>query len=282
MGTWGTGISSNDTFAEIYDDFFILYNEGLEVPEITEKLIHENQGTIDLPEDANEFWFALAKAQWECKALDPVVLQKVKLIIETGSDLEVWRQLEADHKTLKKRKEVLEKFLATLLSEKAKAKKRKKIVIRQAVFEKGDCLTFKLENGNYGGAVVLEAINDSEFNYNLIANTNLNCPEKPVQKDFESANVLIMNYGSYSNKAAIQWYYPIRHKKTEHLIEKICSLKVEYDYKIGEHKYGFASDFDIWFIEVANSMLIEKKNELFKDPKLTIRSLTKKGFWDFW
>ena len=31
MGTWGTGISSNDTFADIYDEFFDLYNDGLSV-----------------------------------------------------------------------------------------------------------------------------------------------------------------------------------------------------------------------------------------------------------
>ena len=37
MGTWGRGISSNDTYADIYDEFFELYDDGLSVKEITER-----------------------------------------------------------------------------------------------------------------------------------------------------------------------------------------------------------------------------------------------------
>ena len=29
MGAWGTGISSNDTYADIYEQFIDLYNEVL-------------------------------------------------------------------------------------------------------------------------------------------------------------------------------------------------------------------------------------------------------------
>jgi hypothetical protein len=43
MGTWGTGISSNDVYEDIYYKFFELYNQGIEVTSITEKLIKENK-----------------------------------------------------------------------------------------------------------------------------------------------------------------------------------------------------------------------------------------------
>lgn len=160
MGTWGTGISSNDTYADAYDEFFELYDEGLSVKETTERLIASNQEIINEPDNSNDFWFALAKAQWECKELDPNIFDKVRTIIETHADLEVWRRQDADEKSIAKRKVVLDKFLAQLQIERPKAKSRKKKVIRQPVFEKGDCLAFKLANGNYGGAVVLEAIKD--------------------------------------------------------------------------------------------------------------------------
>ncbi len=144
MGTWGTGISSNDTYADVYDEFFELFDDGLSVKEITERLIGFNQETINEPDSSNDFWFALAKAQWECKELHPAIFDKVRTIVETGADLEVWRRQDADEKSIGKRKVVLEKFLAQLQTERPKAKSRKKKVIRQPVFEKGDCLAFRL------------------------------------------------------------------------------------------------------------------------------------------
>jgi hypothetical protein len=32
MGAWGTAISSNDTYADIDEEFFDLYNDGQTVP----------------------------------------------------------------------------------------------------------------------------------------------------------------------------------------------------------------------------------------------------------
>lgn len=190
MGSWGTAISSNDTYADIYSDFFDLYNDGLDVVEISNKIIAGNQELINDKDDCNNFWFALAKAQWECKQLDIDILDRVKKIIETGVDLEIWRQLDANEKTIQKRKVVLDKFLADLQTERPKAKSRKKKIIRQPVFEKGDCLTFKLENGNYGGAVVLEAIKDGEYGHNLIATTRINQPNKPTKKTLKMQKFL--------------------------------------------------------------------------------------------
>ena len=48
---------------------FDLYDDGLDVAEISEKLITTNQEIINDIYDSNNFWFALAKAQWQCKQL---------------------------------------------------------------------------------------------------------------------------------------------------------------------------------------------------------------------
>jgi hypothetical protein len=282
MGAWGTAISSNDTYADIYGGFFDLYNDGFDVAEISKRLIAENQETINDKDDCNNFWFALAKAQWECKQLDKEIFNRVKKVVETGSDLEVWRQLDADEKDINKRKVVLDKFLADLQTERPKAKSRKKKIIRQPVFDKGDCLTFKLGNGNYGGAVVLEAIKDSEYGHNLIATTRINQPNKPTKKDFENAEVLVMNYASWDNKPNVKWYLPIRHKQTAHLIEIVENIEVQVNYDIKNSMLGFVGDFDIWIIQVVDQQLKSEETKPRSTTKQTIKELTKKSKWKLW
>ena len=38
MGTWGTAIKDSDAFADIYDEFFDLYNKGGQPNNISKKL----------------------------------------------------------------------------------------------------------------------------------------------------------------------------------------------------------------------------------------------------
>jgi hypothetical protein len=95
MGAWGTGISSNDTYADVYGQFFDLYNDGLSVSDASSKLIRENREAIETFEDAPNFWYALAKAQWECKELDSEVFDRVAQYIQTGEDMEIWSELGA-------------------------------------------------------------------------------------------------------------------------------------------------------------------------------------------
>ena len=110
MGTWGTGIKSNDTSGDIYDDFFKLYNEGKSVIEISEQLIKQKKELIEDKYDSNNFWFALALCQWECKQLDNSLLEKIKKIIESKSDLAIWKELDATDSDIKKRESELNKF----------------------------------------------------------------------------------------------------------------------------------------------------------------------------
>jgi hypothetical protein len=282
MGAWGTSISSNDTYADIYAGFFDLYNDGLDVEEISRKLIADNQDTISDNDDSNNFWFALAKAQWECKQLDKGLLEQIKQIVETGADLEVWKQLEADEKDIKKRKVVLDKFLADLQTERPKAKTKKKKIIVQPVFKKGDCLTFKLENGNYGGAVVLEAIENTVYGHNLIALTRINQPAKPTKKDYENAEVLFKNYASWNDIPSISWYNPIRHKDIAVAIEAIEKIDVQIDYDINQNKFSFIGDFETSFIKAVGWQLKSEETKPRSATKQTIKELTKKSKWKLW
>jgi hypothetical protein len=279
MGTWGTAISSNDTYADIYSEFCDLYNEGVDINDITNRLISKNQETINDPDDANNFWFAIAKAQWDYKKLDSKILLKIKVIVESGQDLRVWEEIGADKKQLKKREEVLAKFLAMLNSEKTRAKAKKKIIVKEPLFEKGDCLIFKLPNGNYGGAVVLEAKQSPHFT-NLIAATRINQSERPTIKDFEQAEILIMNSIDFSPKKSpmITWCYS-GVSDIELLIDVLKSIKVEYEYNSAIPRYFYSKEFrytDMLMKEID----FEKNNT--RSVKMTVKSLTNKKKWKFW
>src|SRR5687767_8277147 len=126
MGTWGTAISSNDTFEDIYQEFFDLYNKGQDVLEITSYIISNNTDAQADYEGKNSFWFALAKAQWECGALDIDIYEKVKSVVNNGDDLKLWEELNGTSNDLKKRKKVLDEFLEKISKPNLKIKKRKK------------------------------------------------------------------------------------------------------------------------------------------------------------
>ena len=115
MGTWGTGISSNDIYEDINYEFFELYNQGMEVSAITEKLIEGNKELIDSYEDQNNFWITIAKSQWECKSLDQKILNRIKDIVESGKDIELWKELDSSKSDLTKREKVLD-FVLTLFT----------------------------------------------------------------------------------------------------------------------------------------------------------------------
>jgi len=124
MGTWNTKISGNDTFQDIYQNFFDAYNQGQEPADISKQIQDDYAEMFEDSDDRNNSLFGLALAQWETKSLDLSVYKQVKEIIENGNDLEVWKGLGADEKSLKQRKDVLDKFLSQLSTDREKPKRR--------------------------------------------------------------------------------------------------------------------------------------------------------------
>lgn len=124
MGTWNTKINGNDTFQDIYQNFFDLYNQGQNPADISKQIQDDLAQMFNDYDDKNNGLFGLALAQWETKSLEPTVYKQVKEIIETGNDLEVWKGLGADNKTIEKRKKELDKFLTQISIEREKPKRR--------------------------------------------------------------------------------------------------------------------------------------------------------------
>lgn len=282
MGTWGVGISSNDDYADIYSEFFELYNEGNSVDEATTSVIAKNGEMLSMPECANNVWFAIAKAQWECKELKPEIYEQVKKIIDSESDLKVWRDFGATKSDIEKRRRVLSKFLTQLESLKPKAKTRKKKVKRDPIFEQGDCITFKLENGNYGGAVILAAEFGTSLGLNLVAVTRINQPHKPTLEDFKSADVLFKNFASWKDYAEIIWICNFKPKEVDNFTEVVGKLKVLNDYLSADqrHRFPFTSSWKSVLIDATTLQFeYEKVNDRPK-KRLKIRKLLKRSFFD--
>ncbi|MGH1383827.1 hypothetical protein [Kordia sp.] len=245
MGTYGTGISSNDVYEDINYKFFELYNQGMKVPAITKKLIKENKELIDSYEDQNNFWITIAKSQWECKALEPEIFNRIKDIVASGKDIELWKELESSQSDVTKRKKVLENFLEKISTEKKTARKRKVKKIRNAIFEKGDCLVFKLTNGDFCGVFVLESEKETELGLNLIAVTNIKKTDKPNLEDFENSTILfgLEQFGKteFRPRKKISWYYAQHFKKSETEFEKIGQLEVDKKYDSSKDYQSFSN-----------------------------------------
>lgn len=282
MGTWNTSIKGNDAASDIYSDFFDLYNDGKNPVDISQKIFADYQEVLDNPHDCNNFWFALALAQWETKSLDENVYRNVKEIIDSGKDLKVWEELGADKKDIQKRKEVLDKFLVTIQTEKEKPRLPKKIKAKDPIFKTGDCLTFKLKNDNFGGAVVISSDYESKYGYNLVASTRINQKEKPNLTDFEKADVLIVNYANWDNYERVSWYLPKYFKKEYiDLFEIVGNIEVDKAYKVNE-MYDFKVMYSGDWINIIEDIDRQFEHELTNkkpDKKLLIKEIIKDKKW---
>lgn len=124
MGTWDTSIIGNDTSQDVYDCFMEGYNNGESPQDMTKIVLQSCEELFKDQDDKNNAVLALALAQWETKSLENRIYDNVKKIIESESDLKIWKALGADEITLKKRKEELKKFLKQISIER-KSKKRR-------------------------------------------------------------------------------------------------------------------------------------------------------------
>lgn len=284
MGTWGPAIKDNDISSDVYEEFYELYNVGEAPKFIAEKLIEENNELVNDPDSSNNFWFALAIALWETSALTEDIYSIVKEKIESEKDLQVWRELGADEKDLKNRKIVLEKFLKKISSQRAKPKARKKKTEKEPVFDKGTCLSFKLKNGNFGGAVVLEAERQTGQGYNLIVTTRINKPNEPALLDFLEAEVLVVDYANWNNRAAIGWY--LADSFTRYYSDNfkvVGSIKVEKNYSPDNHELGalYAGSWDNIIDPLDQQLKYEDDGGESKSFPVS-HLVEKKKWWNFW
>jgi hypothetical protein len=253
MGAWGTAISSNDDFADVYEEIMDEFNNGIPIETVINNVLEKYENEFEKDEDSlHNLYFAAAFAAWECGMQDDKVYSKVKEIIESGSDIKCWIDLGASPQDIKKREKALFSFLTKLSTPKEKPRKPKQIKFKPALFEKGDVLSILQDDGSYSGAVVLENFNeDKEFGSNFIVKAFMKNNEKP--SILEILNSKIYDYS---------WYISVHYKKYIKQIEKIGKVEVEFEYKPG----GIGSTHSGWITFVSainqNSFYIKENKDI--------------------
>ena len=158
MGAWGTGLYQDDTTCDIKDDYITYLKVGMTNEEATKKIIEENDWCFEYEDEGALLWFALADTQWKYGRLLDEVKEKAIECIDSGVDLEKWR--EEDEKLCEKRKKVLEALKERLNSEQPPEKKVSKIKFYRAYWKVGDILLYqilneKLKNHKWYGKYIL-------------------------------------------------------------------------------------------------------------------------------
>ncbi len=160
MGCWGMGLTQSDEFCEVYENFMERYNEGEDVREISASILGEYLSEFDEDDGIlHDVFFALAKAEWMCCCLSTDLLSKVTEIIESGTNIDFLRSLEATESDLRRREKNLSKFLISLQTPKSSPRKRRPEPKEKPLppVDTGDCLAYKHGDG-WRVVVVLERL----------------------------------------------------------------------------------------------------------------------------
>ena len=145
MGTFGYGIMENDTASDIAGIFKKLYMDKLEIEEIEEKIEKMYRRTIEDEEEGPLFWCFLSDLEWKYGVLTERVKEKALKFLETGGDVEVWKEDLGEHEA-NKRKKALEKLEKELKSPQPKKKVVRKRKPYMTDWEIGDVYAYKLES----------------------------------------------------------------------------------------------------------------------------------------
>lgn len=127
MGTWSTAIDGNDTFLDIYSNFYGFYNQGYNPAVASKQILRDFSEMFDDPDERNNALFALALVQWETKSQDAEVYREVRGIIESNKDIKLWKELDATAEQLRDRQNTLDDFLLKVTTPKKNAKRRVKV-----------------------------------------------------------------------------------------------------------------------------------------------------------
>lgn len=167
MGTWGVNLYDDDVALDVKGEYIDFLKVGVDSNEATKMLIEIYKDIIEDEEEATAFWLALADTQWKYGRLLPEVKDKAIELIDSGTDLELWKENE---KQYKKRQNVLTELKNRLNTEQPKEKKITRLVLQKANWEIGDIILYQILNEElnthkwYKKYVLLNVIGKSRTN----------------------------------------------------------------------------------------------------------------------
>lgn len=208
MGAWGTGITQDDTTADVIGFMVDRMKGGDSLEAASQAALAKFRSLSRDRDEAPLLWLALAEVQWKYGVPDPAVLTRVRADIEQGHGLDPWRE---DPKLLAKRQAALSKFLAKIEAPNPKPARPPSRTVRQAPFEPGDCISVQLPEGKYTAALVLRADNSNpELGKNLVACLDYYEDAPPDLSVFESRPWLKLEHGQWDGRLAVLWFLPAR------------------------------------------------------------------------
>ncbi|MBE5783231.1 MAG: hypothetical protein E7329_07975 [Clostridiales bacterium] len=114
MGTWGTGIYQNDVADDVKTLYMAELRSGKSSQEAYEYVVNVLGEIMDDPDEAPDFWFAMADTMWNCGCLTDEVKEKALMYLDRNDDLERWHA--AGQKAAKNREKALSDLREKLLS----------------------------------------------------------------------------------------------------------------------------------------------------------------------
>ena len=145
MGSWGTGISGNDTAMDLRSEYqaaFYYFDVETALQKIDTYVRNEGFDESDEGEWC-DYYYSLADFMWKKGILTEHVKQRTLEMIVSGFGLEIWE--ETGKVALKERKKVLEKFREKLCSEQPPKKKIKINIYMKPILQIGDVVAFQLQ-----------------------------------------------------------------------------------------------------------------------------------------
>lgn len=144
MGTWGTGIYSNDVAEDVREackDIFAYYD----IDEGNQELFrhfHEILEQDFIDNDYVSFWYSLADWQWKHGMLNDFVKEKSLILLESYAGIEEWNEL-GNGADINKRKKVLD-LLKKQLQTPQPVQKKPKVNCVRAKHQVGEIVVFRV------------------------------------------------------------------------------------------------------------------------------------------
>lgn len=226
MGTWGTSVTSDDTVSDVVADIVDGLKAGHTLSEATDLTLLKFKASLDNSDDGPLIWMGIAQAQWKYGLVEQRVLDRVRADVVSQRGLERWRE---DQALLRKRLEVLSRFLKKIESPNPKPSATPKTIARLAPYAPGDCLSVLTEDQRYTAAIVLGVNNSNvECGLTLVGCLNFLSDKPPTSVDFEQRNWLLKHQGHWKGERALIWMLPVGFKKEQRRLEVVHQTRIRF------------------------------------------------------
>ena len=123
------------------------------------------------------------------------------------------------------------------------------------------------------------------FGLNLVATTRINQLERPTIRDFENAEILVVNYATWQDELSIGWNYSIGIRKEKDFFDWVGRIIISqsfdpHDYT-SSNRYGYRGVWKNWIIDVIDMQLASEREKVRPTKKVRVKDFMKNRFW-FW